>query len=444
MDLYEILEVDSTATSADIKRSYRKLALKYHPDKVSEEERVEAEIRFKEISSAYEILIDDTKREEYDLYGTTDGTGGVPNFSGNPFDQYYGSQEFSGNDFFNFFDQMNNDGAHHKLSRTEDGKLEVTVTLEDLFNGKTIKITSTRDIICQHCHGTGAKKKSVPATCRTCGGQGQIQKIRRSMPGVVSTSYVECTDCEGTGKRYKPKDKCKRCEGAKVQEETKILEFEVLKGSANNDSIVLEGEADQYPGKTTGDIILNYTCQEHPVFKRKGNDLYTSFKIPLVDALCGFSKNVVKHLDGKVIHVSTPKGKVIKPNDYIKLAGEGMPIKQDKRNWFNSGPTNGDLYIKMEIEFPEDNWYLEKNDILKVKNLFPNTLKSKDDIANQAIDNDSLIEPNIDVITNFKILKEGELPEYETESKPEPETHHNGHHHHTFENGGAQAECATQ
>lgn len=438
-DLYEILEVDSSATSADIKRSYRKLALRYHPDKVSEEERVEAEVKFKEISSAYEILIDDTKREEYDLYGTADGSGGAPDFSGNPFDQYYSSQQYNANDFFNFFEQMNEQGGQsrgNRQARTEDATLEVTVTLEDLFNGKTIKITSTRDIICQHCHGTGAKKKAVPITCRSCGGEGYVQKFRQTH-GFTTSFYIDCQACEGNGKTYKSKDKCKRCEGTKVHEETKILEFDVVKGSEDNGAIVLTGEADEYPGKTTGDIILNYTCQPHAVFTRKGNDLYTTFKIPLVDALCGFSKNVVKHLDGRVINVSTPKGKVIKPNDFVKIAGEGMPIKQDKRKWFSSGPSNGDLYVKMEVEFPEDNWYLEKNDILKVKNLFPNSLKSKADISSQAIDNDSLSEANIDVITNFTIVRPGDLPRYETKSKPEP-------HAHEHANGGAPTECATQ
>lgn len=426
-DLYEILQVDSTASKADIKKAYRKLALRYHPDKVSEEDREEAEIKFKEISRAYEVLIDEQKREAYDTYGTTDGPGGVPNFSSQPFDGYHDGHEYAGDDFFNFFNGMNNNGAR-RANRTEDAELEVKVTLEDLFNGKTVKITSTRNIICPHCVGTGARKKAVTKKCAACDGEGTVRKIRRVGPGLISQEYVDCLQCQGSGKLYRSKDKCKKCLGDKTVEETKILEFEIAKGSANNGSIVLKHESDEYPGKETGDVILNYTCEEHPTFTRVHNDLYCKYKIPLVDALCGFSRNVVKHLDGRVLRVETPKGKVLRPHDFIRIKNEGMPIVQ-KRSWFTSGPSHGDLYIEIEVEFPQDNWYLEKNDIFQIKNLLPNDLQSKHDIKKQHIDEEAVLDANIDV-ADFTIVTRSQLPEYE-----EPQHTHRA---------PPQAECTTQ
>ena len=150
-DLYDVLEIDRSATNAEIKKAYRKLALKYHPDKVAEEEREYSETKFKEISFAYEILIDDVKRDEYDRYGTTDGLNGMPDFefAGNPFDQFYGAgagaqfNEYGGDDFYNFFNNMNGGGgARHqtKTNRTEDAHIEVDLTLEDLYKGKVLSL----------------------------------------------------------------------------------------------------------------------------------------------------------------------------------------------------------------------------------------------------------------------------------------------------------------
>ncbi|EMG46288.1 DnaJ-like chaperone, putative [Candida maltosa Xu316] len=330
-DLYDILEVERTASDVEIKKAYRKLALKYHPDKVSEEEREESEIKFKEISFAYEILIDETKREEYDRYGTTDGLGGMPEygFNGNPFDQFFGGaahNDYGGDDFYNFFNNMN--GAHaqqqrQQHNRTEDAHIEVEITLEDLYKGKVIKTTSTRNIICTQCKGSGIKSPSVVSkTCITCHGEGSVRKIKRVAPGLVAQEYVECGACRGIGKLYRNKDKCKLCKGVRTIEETKILEFEIPKGSPNHGVIYKKGESDEHPGKIAGDVILEYTCKEHEVFERKGDDLYTKTKIPLVDALCGFSKLVAVHLDGRGINITTSKGKVIRPGDHLKLAGE--------------------------------------------------------------------------------------------------------------------------
>lgn len=423
-DLYEVLEIDSSASSGDVKKAYRKLALRYHPDKVTEEEREVAEIKFKEISHAYEILSDEGRRLEYDLYGEADGNGtGMGDYDSNPFGNRNGGREYTGEDFFNYFESMNGGGSsrQNRPQRTPDARMELDVTLEDLFKGKTVKITSTREIICPGCKGTGAKKKAVPKTCVACDGEGTQVKIKRVGPGLVAQHHVTCDSCKGKGKTFRSKDTCKLCSGAFVVEETKILEFEIVPGSESGESVVLLGEADQYPGKVTGDVILTFHAKEHSVFTRKEKDLFMKYKITLVDALSGFSKVVAMHLDGRGIHISTPKGKVVRPGDFLKIKGEGMPTKSGAAGWFGFGPRRGDLYVEMEIEFPQDNWYLEKNDLTKLKNLFPTSLRDKQDARKQEIPLESLPEANIEYVTEFGVSRKETLPEYKSEQ--------NGHSH---------------
>ncbi|KAG8202605.1 JJJ1, partial [Candida africana] len=435
-DLYDVLEIDRSATNAEIKKAYRKLALKYHPDKVAEEEREYSETKFKEISFAYEILIDDVKRDEYDRYGTTDGLNRMPDFefAGNPFDQFYGAgagaqfNEYGGDDFYNFFNNMNGGGgARHqtKTNRTEDAHIEVDLTLEDLYKGKVIKTTSTRNIICTQCKGSGVKSSSVVSKqCSTCKGEGQVRKIKRVGPGMVAQTYVDCSTCQGIGKIYRTKDKCKLCHGARVIEETKILEFEIPKGSPDHGLIYKNGESDQFPGKVTGDVILEYKCKPHKVFTRKDDDLYIKVKVPLVDSICGFSKLVAVHLDGRGIKITTPKGKVIRPGDYLKLPGEGMPKSTPKKSWFNSTDSSkGDLYLKVEIEFPRDNWYVEKNDLTKIRNILPTKLTQEE----KEVD---VPEASIELFTDFSIIDSNQLPKYNHDRK--------------YEQQGYEQSCAQQ
>lgn len=424
VDLYEILEVESSASTSEIKRAYRKLALRYHPDKVTEDERDHAETKFKEISHAYETLIDDDKRLEYDLYGTTDGAAtGMGGYDSNPFGNGHPGAEYGGDDFYNFFNHMNDNAGRpprrEAPGRTEDARMDIEVTLAELYAGKVVKITSTRNVVCSGCHGSGARKKAVVKVCGACQGQGYTTKIKRVGPGLASQFHVDCETCGGTGKVLRAKDKCKVCRGEKVEEETKILEFEILPGSRSGDSIVLAGEADQYPGKQTGDVVLTVHCKDHDKFVRKDDDLYVKYKISLVEALAGFSKVIATHLDGRALHVSTPKGKVIRPGDYLKIKGEGMPVKAKSSSWFSSGPKKGDFYVEVEIEFPDDNWYLEKNDLVKLKNLLPTDLKDRAGARKQKVADDAVPEANIEYVTDFTIARPETLPDYVCD-RPEP------------------------
>lgn len=427
VDLYEILEVDSSSSACDIKRAYRKLALRYHPDKVSEEERHEAEVKFKEISHAYEILSDDTKREHYDMYGTTDGSDyGASAYDSNPFGAAY-SHEYGADDFSNFFSQFGGNapgGAPRGApARTEDAVLDVDVTLEELYVGKVVKLTSTRNIICTSCHGSGARKKAAAKTCTACKGVGYVTKIRRLGPGLASQVHVDCETCQGTGKVLRPKDRCKTCGGSKVVEDTKILEFEIPPGSRSGELVVLKNESDEYPGKTTGDVVLRFHCKEHAQLERRGDDLYCKVRVSLVEALGGFSRVVMTHLDGRAIHVTTPTGKVLRPGDCIRVRGEGMPVK-NSGGWFSSGPRRGDLHIAVDIEFPPDNWYLEKNDLVALRNLLP-----ADKTAGNSAD--AVPEPNIEYVTDFT-LERVETDHVKTDdhshADDDAQTNNNAHH----------------
>ncbi|KAH3675778.1 hypothetical protein WICPIJ_009231 [Wickerhamomyces pijperi] len=425
-DLYEVLGIHKSSTSVEIKKAYRKLALAHHPDKVPEAEREKAEIKFKEISAAYEILSDDTKRFNYDTYGDASGKksngfggGGAGAAGFNPFDE----EDFTPDDFFNFFGGRGgfNDGygghshsdAHSHTAnsnRTPDSNLNVKVTLADLYNGKTVKMTSTRDIICTGCKGTGAKSTAKPKTCATCKGAGYSTKLRRVGAGMIAKENVPCTACKGEGKSYREKDNCKKCHGKKIIEETKILEFVIEKGSKFGDRVVLKGESDQAPGKVTGDIILTINQKDkNENLERMGDDLFTDITISLSEALCGFKNKVVlKHLDNRIIQISTPTGKVLRPNQFIKIPNEGFFVRGSR------ALARGDLYIKVNIEFPNDFWFTERAELDKVKNILPTAVKSKqsNEIDVDSIDED-LLKNNLHDISKFQIIDLENLPDYE-------------------------------
>lgn len=355
-DLYDVLGVEQTATQVEIKKAYRKLALSYHPDKVSETEREEAEVKFKEISAAYEILGDEAKREQYDNGGMDSNNG----YSGG----------FNEEDFFSFFNGGAPSGYEQQRPepvRTEDAHLDVTCSLADLFKGKTVKTTSTRNVLCSQCDGKGLRSSARGMSCPACNGQKYVNVIHR-MGAMVFQDVEACRKCEAKGKIYKKSEKCKKCKGDKVQEEMKILEFVIPPGSIFGDEIVLKGESDQEPGKVTGDVILNIREDKSSSsqFKLKGSDLYTKATFSLDESLCGVKEKVIlQHLDERYLKISTPTGKVLRPNEYIKIRGEGFPVKNTSMR--------GNLFVKVEVEFPKDGWFSERSELNKVKDILPMT-----------------------------------------------------------------------
>jgi len=368
IDLYAILGVEKDASQADIRKAYRKAALAHHPDKVAPEEREEAEVRFKAASQAYEILYDDEKRHLYDAHGMAafDGSRGPGGMGG----------EVNMEDILNMFGMGGGipgmggmggmGGGPRKMRRSPDENQKYEVSLEDLYKGKTVKFSSTKNVICSKCDGTGGADKAKPKECSACKGQGVKQVLSQVGPGMLTQRMVECGACEGTGQVFNPKDKCKKCKGKRTTEEKKQLELYIPRGAREGDQIRLEGEADQIPGaEQTGDIVFHLVEQPHDVFQRTGNDLSAKLEISLAEALTGFHRVVLKHLDGRGIELNHPQvpGQILRPGEVLKVHGEGMPLKKTD--------VKGDLYLVIEIIFPEDGFFTDPATIDGLQKLLP-------------------------------------------------------------------------
>ncbi|KAK9448445.1 uncharacterized protein V1518DRAFT_418986 [Limtongia smithiae] len=366
-DLYEVLGVHRTATTVEIKKAYHKAALSSHPDKFPPEERDEAEVRFKIVSQAYEILSDDSKRRDYDTYGMD---------AFNPRGSGGGGAGMSEEDFFqDFFGGGGGGGSGFRYRsapsppprssrRTEDALQTLPIALKFLYKGKTQKMSIERNIICATCKGTGAKSRAKPHKCAKCSGHGVVEGLRPIGNGLAIPIMTRCPICSGRGEIVNNKDKCKKCHGDRVVSESKILEVYVPPGSKEGDKIVFKGEADQEPGKETGSIIFTVHELPDPVFQRAGADLRATVKITLVEALCGFSRPVLDQLDGRALQVTVAPGTVVRPGDILLIRGEGMPIKGALHH-----SRRGDLYLDIEIEFPRDNWFLEHGELRKLEDL---------------------------------------------------------------------------
>lgn len=325
--LYETLGVDKSANEKEIKKAYRKLAVKHHPDKGGDEHK------FKEISAAYEVLSDKEKRAKYDKYGleglSEDGGGG-----GGPDDLF--SMFFGGGGGRRSQGPKKSESVNHPLK----------VSLEDLYNGKTAKIAINRQVI------VGESKM-----CTACDGQGVVLELRQIALGMVQQIQRRCTECGGTGYI------------ATRKKERKILEVHVEKGMKHNAKIPFRGMADEKPNMEAGDVNFIIQEKEHDLFKRKGADLLITKTLSLNEALCGFEW-IVKHLDGREIAIKSKPGEVIKPeasasHPFVKIVpNEGMP---SHGNPF----VKGNLYVLFRVEFPTDG-EINKKTSTQLKKLLPN------------------------------------------------------------------------
>ncbi|CAD6444147.1 c8fc63ab-ed95-4e2c-863b-3313ace01fda [Sclerotinia trifoliorum] len=356
MDLYGILGISKDATKSEIKKAYHKAALQHHPDKVAEDQREEADEKFKTVSQAYEILYDEEKREMYDTHGMAAFDGSRPGMGAGGVDlddilsQMFGMGGGMGGmgGMPPGFGGPGGPGGPRQPRRGADEEQPYKISLEDLYKGKTVKFTSKKNVICSHCKGTGGKEKAKPETCGRCKGNGVTMGLRSVGPGLVTQERVMCDTCSGAGKIFKEKDKCKKCKGKRTTKEQKSLELYIPRGARDGDRIVLEGEADQVPDQTPGNIVFTIDEEDHEIFQRAGDDLSAELNITLAEALTGFSRVVLKHLDGRGISINHPQGKVLQPGQILKVEGEGMPLKRSD--------AKGDLYLIVKIDFPQDGW----------------------------------------------------------------------------------------
>eukprot|EP00268_Persea_americana_P045681 TRINITY_DN466_c0_g1_i1.p1 TRINITY_DN466_c0_g1~~TRINITY_DN466_c0_g1_i1.p1 ORF type:complete len:418 (-),score=118.67 TRINITY_DN466_c0_g1_i1:400-1653(-) len=329
---YDILGVSNSASQDELKKAYRKAAIKNHPDKGGDPEK------FKELSQAYEVLSDPEKREIYDQYGEDalkEGMGGGGG-SHNPFDifeSFFGGGAFGGGSSRGRRQKQGDDVVH-----------SLKVSLEDLYNGASKKLSLTRNVLCPKCKGKGSKS-GASGRCYGCQGTGMKISTRRIGPGMIQQMQHVCNDCKGSGEVISDKDKCTRCKGNKVAQEKKVLEVHVEKGMQHGQKIVFEGEADEAPDTVAGDIVFVLQLKEHPKFKRKSDDLYVEHTLSLTEALCGF-QFALTHLDGRQLLIKSDPGEVIKPGQHKAINDEGMP--QYQRPFMK-----GRLYIQFNVEFPD-------------------------------------------------------------------------------------------
>lgn len=257
-------------------------------------------------------------------------------------------------------------GGKRRRGKGKSEMQQYEVTLEELYKGKTTRFASTKSVICDHCKGTGGKEKAKTKPCDTCKGRGSTTRLRPVGPGLVTQETVPCSTCSGRGSFYAEKDKCKKCKGVRTIKQKKILELYIPRGSREGDKIVLAGEADQDPDDTEpGDIIFELAEDEHKTFHRAGADLQAELEISLSEALTGFNRVVVRHLDGRGIQlkVEQPQGRVLRPDEILKIAGEGMPYKKSD--------AMGNLYLTVKVNFPEDGWLRNQAAVDKVKSALP-------------------------------------------------------------------------
>jgi len=334
---YDILGVKPDAGDSELKKAYRKLALKYHPDKNTEAGAGE---KFKEISMAYEVLSNAEKRKLYDQHGEQgikEGGGGGGHNPMDIFDMFFGGGGGLGGMF-------GHGGGRRGPRKTKNLVHQLGTTLEEMYNGTTRKLALKKNVICEDCDGKGGAE-GAEVTCKACRGSGMEVKIRQLGPGMMQQIQSVCGKCGGQGKSIDPKLQCKKCKGKKVNSEKKILEVQIDKGMEDGQKIPFMGEGDQEPDMEPGDIIIILDEKEHSTFKRSGVDLILQQTINITEALCGFKK-LVKTLDDRQLLIQTVPGEVIKTDDVKCVYGEGMPTY---RNPFEKGK----LIIKFVVDFPE-------------------------------------------------------------------------------------------
>ncbi|XP_050370192.1 dnaJ protein homolog [Argentina anserina] len=328
---YEILGVSKNASPEEIKKAYKKAAIKNHPDKGGDPEK------FKESAQAYEVLSDPEKREIYDQYGE-DGLN--DRFQGSPHDIF--SSFFGGGSPFGGMPDCSSRGRRQR--RGEDVIRPLHVSLEDLYLGTSRKLSLSRNVLCSKCEGKGSKSGAT-AKCRGCRGTGMKVTTRHIGPGMVQQMQHACNECNGTGETIGYKDRCGQCNGEKVFQEKKVLEVHVEKGMQNGQKITFSGESDEAPDTVTGDLIFVLKQKEHSKFKREMDDLYVEHSLSLTEALCGF-EFVLNHLDGRKLLIKSNPGEVVKPGSFKAVNDEGMPMHQ--RSFMK-----GKLFIHFSVEFPK-------------------------------------------------------------------------------------------
>jgi molecular chaperone DnaJ len=343
-DYYKILGVPRGAGEEDIKKAFRKLAHKYHPDKQGGDEA-----KFKEVSEAYAVLSDKKRRAEYDAYGRT-FTGSGPasgGFGGFDFSQFQGQgfegfQEFDFGDIFSeFFGGAARGG---RVKRGRDISMDIELSFKESVFGAERRVLITKLSECKTCSGSGAKPGTETGTCGTCGGSGQIHETRRSFLGSF-TSVRECPACAGRG--VVPKEKCATCRGAGVHKKEEEIRVVLPAGISDGEMVRMPEKGEAITGGTPGDLYIKVHVKSDPIFKREGNNLATTLSVKLTDAILG-AEYTLETLDGD-ISIKIPTG--VSHGEVLRVRGKGVPSSSERIG--GKSGNRGDLLVRIAVQLPK-------------------------------------------------------------------------------------------
>ena len=352
-DYYEVLGVIKTASADEIKKAYRKLALKYHPDRNKGDKAAEA--KFKEASEAYHVLSDKGRKNNYDQFGHAafEGAGGRGGFSNFDFSNIF-SDIFGGDPFDDLFEGFSRSRGRRRSSdfRGADLRYDLSISLEDAYNGKKQEINFSSSDKCGTCSGSGAEPGSKPVSCSTCGGQGQV----RSSQGFFTIQQT-CPNCTGSGEQIS--DPCRQCRGMGKKQSKKKIFTNIPKGVDDGTRIRLSGKGEAgIKGGGNGDLYIFVSIKTHSIFKRSEENLFFEFPISLADAALGATVEVPT-IDGGKAKVKIPAG--TQNGKQFRLRGKGMPMMRNKNY--------GDLYIQATTEVPVSLTKEQKNLLEQFKKL---------------------------------------------------------------------------
>lgn len=340
-DYYEVLGVTKTASQDEIKKAYRKLAMKYHPDRNPDNK--EAEEKFKEAAEAYDVLKDEQKKSAYDRYGHSAFEGGMGG-AGGGFGGFGGGAGFNDfSDIFNAFGDIFGGGAGRggsrgpKVQTGSDLRYNLTVSLEEAYKGLNKKIEFGSKAKCPDCKGSGSEDGSGAETCPDCQGTGSV----RAQQGFFIVEQP-CRNCNGSGQVVK--NPCKKCRGEGRIYKNRNLIVKVPAGISDGARIRLAGEGEAGPRNgVAGDLYIYVTVKRHEFFERRGNDIYCEVPLKMTTAALGGSVEVPV-IDGSKASLKIPEG--TQNGNMFRLKGKGMPV-------VNSGGRHGDMYVKIHVDIPK-------------------------------------------------------------------------------------------
>jgi molecular chaperone DnaJ len=336
-DYYETLGISKSASEEEVKKAFRTLAQKHHPDKKGGDEA-----KFKEVSEAYSVLSDKKKRAEYDTYGKTfaGGNGGGPagGFGGFDFSQFSGANgqgfEFDLGDIFG--EMFGGGGQSRAQARGRDISIDIELSFKESIFGTDRRVLISKIGVCEVCTGSGAKKGSKMIACKTCNGKGEIRETRNTMLGNFTSARL-CPTCNGRGET--PETPCESCRGAGVKKQQEEIHIQVPGGVQDGEMIRMPSKGEAVQGGGAGDLYVKLHVKADASFSREGNNLLTALDVKLTDALLG-GEYTIRTLDGEE-KVAVPAG--ITHGEIIRIRGKGVPMRGGR----------GDLHVRIDIEFPK-------------------------------------------------------------------------------------------